>query len=279
MAHETGPRTAREPAFMTPSGGLTMGHWHGGPRSATVRAWEEGPMGIFRKISRVANAPGGLTVVICMAVVGTALLIYLLPSDQRTIVNILEIIQTAAIVVGLFSLALLSRQTRLSGAQAEHAAAVNHRLVYHQFFGDLVTANVREKLCQVAAACGCSEAFRLGTPLDGESVAKIMNDDSHHAVVVSYLDEFEEFCGAIYCGLLDEDYAYRLEGERITRLWAVFAPFIGEARKRCPRAYWEVERLACQWIERRKAEDEAEQEAQRKRAAENGVQAGIPKLK
>src|SRR5690606_33582293 len=163
--------------------------------------------------------------------------------------------------------------------QAEHAAEVAHRLVYHQFFGDLVTAAVRENLRKAATACHFDGALKDSVPLSDQAVRALDNCDEHHAVVVSYLDEFEEFCGAIYCGLLDEDYAYRLEGERVTRLWVVFGPFVRECRKRCPRAYWELERLAGQWIERRRSEDEKEQVAQRQRAAANGVQAGIPKLK
>jgi hypothetical protein len=205
-------------------------------------------------------------------------LVWLIPVSDRTPVAVAAVIQTGAVLIGLLSLVLIARQIRATAAQAASTAAVNSALAYHQYFGDLVTLEIRRQLSEVAIDCGFAEARKLGKPMCDKAVACIKANPEHDGVVSSYLDEFEEFCAAIHAKLLNEDYAYGLEATRIIRAWAVFGPFIVLTRKEKSdfRTYIELERVASSWTARRKREDEDEENAVRNRNAANGVKSVLP---
>jgi len=205
-------------------------------------------------------------------------LVWLTPAGERTPAAVGAIVQTGAVLIGLLSLVLIARQIRATAAQAAHVAAVNSALAYHQYFGDLITVQIRRQLAAVANDCGFAEARKKGEPMSPEAVKCIKDSPKHDSVVSSYLDEFEEFCAAIHAKLLNEDYAYGLEATRIIRTWAVFGPYILSSRTETQdfRTYVELERVATAWTERRRREDELEKNAARNRSAASGVQSVLP---
>jgi len=201
-----------------------------------------------------------------------------LPEEHQTPSSIAAIIQTGAIVVGLLSLVLIARQIRATATQTASSAAISRALTYHQFFGDLITAEIRQKMEAAATSCGFKDARKSGEPMTQQAVKCIKEDPGHDGVVASYLDEFEEFCGAIHAGLLDEDYAYGLEATRVIRTWKVFSPYVQATRLETSdhRTYIELERIADAWLKRRADEDQRESDARAQRNAANGVKNRIP---
>lgn len=232
----------------------------------------------FDKISERAETKAFAT---CLAVsVGVLVVvsIWLIPEQDRTVAAAMSVVQTGAVIVGLLSLVLIARQIRTTASQAAHSAAINSALTYHQYFGDLITVQVRRQLGHVANTCGFSNARKLGNPMDQDAVKCIKRSPNHDSVVAQYLDEFEEFCGAIHAKLLNEDYAYGLEGTRVIRAWDVFSPYILETRTETQdfRTYVELERIARSWTERRKAEDAKEANAKLNQDAAKGIQSVLP---
>lgn len=203
-----------------------------------------------------------------------AFLIWKLDPEARTPGGIAAIVQTAAVLVGLLSLILIAKQIRATAAQAANAAAISQSLAYHQFFGDLVTVEVHEKIRKAAAECGFADARKKGEPMSPAAVACIKENETHDAVVACYLDEFEEFCGAIHAGLLDADYAYGLEATRVIRTWKVFEPYVVACRGETGdhRTYLELETVAATWTDKR-AKDGLQQT--RKNHGDHGIKKKI----
>lgn len=212
---------------------------------------------MLKWIAKTVDSRGFITIFALTVVGGTAGAIYFMPSGDRTATSIAAVVQTAAVLVGLLSLILIGRQIRSSASQAAHAAATAKALAYHQFFGDLITVESREKLEHVADECGFKDARKSGKEMTDASVLCVKAVPAHDAMLACYLDEFEEFCGAIHAGLLDEDYSYSLEATRIIRTWKVFKPYVLATRTETDdhRTYVELERIADSWTARRVAED------------------------
>lgn len=205
-------------------------------------------------------------------------LIWAIPADERSPAAIAAILQTGAILVGLLSLVLIARQIRTTAAQAAHVAAVNSALAYHQHFGDLITVEIKRQMAEVAERCGFKESRQKGEPISADAVKCLKDNPVHDSVVSCYLDEFEEFCGAIHAQLLNEDYAYGLEANRVIRAWAIFKPYVLNSRTETEdfRTYMELERVALRWKDRREAEDEEEANSARNRNAAKGVTSVLP---
>lgn len=195
----------------------------------------------------------GVLVAVCGGVIEWGL-------DHRNFETTSRVIELGIMAAGLISLGFISLQVRLSADQAKltadqiHQTAVwNKLLSYHQFFGELLSEPLLVRFTAVSKACGLEESMRSIKEMSQASLEKIWADPNHVHVVASYLDEFEEFCGAVHAGVTDKEYAYTLECTRVVRAWTVFEPFILAARgkDKFTRCYVELERLGSEWIERR----------------------------
>lgn len=133
------------------------------------------------------------------------------------------VIQAGAVILGLFSVLVAALQVRIN-------ATWNKVLSYHNFFGELITPQALRNLMATAKACGFSEKLQTGDELSQEDVAKIVDSPSHEAIISCYLDEFEEFCAAVNAGVVDNEYAYKLEGSRVVRVHKLFASYIRHCR-------------------------------------------------
>ncbi|MNN38781.1 hypothetical protein D3C81_1527930 [compost metagenome] len=110
----------------------------------------------------------------------------------------------------------------------------------------------------MAVDCGFVEQMDKQAAITDDSINKIFQH-ADRSVLSSYLDDFEEFCGAVNAGVVNGDYAYKLESTRVIRIWVVFNPYIRKSRHNHndERCYLEIERLGSAWKQRRDAESTA----------------------
>jgi hypothetical protein len=209
-------------------------------------------MNVLEKASRQVGTRGFATVFALTVAVGCALTVWFMTPEERNYASVAAVIQTGAICIGLLSLVLIARQTRTTATLSK----INS---YHQFFGDLITTETRQRLRDLAETCKFTKEMEEQRPLTVESV-NLLQKPENRPVMSSYLDEFEEFCGAVHAGAVSEEYAYRLEATRVIRTWVVFEPFIKAIRIKAEneRCYREIARLASDWQARRVKESSDE---------------------
>ncbi|MBB4726328.1 DUF4760 domain-containing protein [Xanthomonas arboricola] len=205
--------------------------------------------GFVKWVSGLLGKKGFATSFAIGVIVAVGGIIWFLDPASRTVANVSAVVQSGAIIIGLLSIVLLSRQIR---ATADWSSVLS----YHQFFGDLITVETRRQLQEVAVACGFQKSREDATPIVQESIKTLQANPAHSAVVAAYLDEFEEFAAAVHAGVVQERYAYRLEGNRLIRTWQVFGPYIEACRQRQKDAhcYLEIEKLGTSWHARRQSE-------------------------
>jgi hypothetical protein len=114
--------------------------------------------------------------------------------------------------------------------------------------------------------------------------AKLLTDsapapDTADLVIREYLNDFEEFSSAINCGLIDDDYAYRIESTRLLNAHFGFRRMVNhwhaEDKENCERSggaipvttdyYGELLSVAERWRLRKEGEQLEETKAQEKR--------------
>ena len=184
--------------------------------------------------------------------VSAGLAIWRLPyldANGRSFSNVMAVLEVTVLAIGLYSLYLVSEQVR-------QTAKWNKLLSYHQFFGELITTAMVKDMLAVAEKFGFKAAMDKVIPMTDASLASLEKEAIDVKTILAYLDEFEEFCGAVQAGVTDHEYAYTLEATRVIRTWIVFGPFIQSQRASHPfsRCYVELERLGSAWKERREAE-------------------------
>lgn len=190
------------------------------------------------------------TVFSACVLLSATLYLYLLPAAGRTVDTVSKVVEMTALTIGLLSLVLIARQTRTT-------AKWNKLLSYHQFFGEITTRETVRALHVAAEKCNFKESMKSGQAIDVSAVDSLCNDDDSTTSVCFYLDEFEEFCGAVAAGVVDSGYAYTLEATRVIRVWAVFEPYVARRRSevKYSRCYLELQRLASTWKAQRELEE------------------------
>lgn len=146
-----------------------------------------------------------------------------------TIEDRVLLIQSIVFALGLVSVVLLVLELR-------QKASWNRVLSYHDYFGEL-PARVK-----VAELYRCFDRLGMqppsnGQPLTKEQAAAILRDQGVKGgdgvisrpggqVVREYLNDFEEFCGAINAGVVSESYVRELEGSRTINAYYGFEELI-----------------------------------------------------
>lgn len=156
---------------------------------------------------------------------------------------------------GLFSVLLIRRQLWHQEKQAERTMkqlVADHEwrtyAFYHQHFNELPTESCKKEVYALAERHGFLANFRdRGTALSRETAEALLHDKEQMDPLRYYLDSFESFCGSINAKLLDEDYAYALQGTRVVRNHAVFFPLIERWQAGAPTAYVELCKVAVRW--------------------------------
>jgi len=127
---------------------------------------------------------------------------------------------------------------------------------YHKHFSSVPRAEVNDKMYALSKQyefVDCLQGF--GQPIPTAKLDELLRDPQNDLTVRAYLDSFERFCGAVKCGLVDDDYAYSLENTRVIRTLTIFQPFIDRVRAKNSMGYLELRKLAEQWNYRRAEED------------------------
>jgi hypothetical protein len=187
-----------------------------------------------------------------------------------------EVIKLIGAIVGSLGVASLL----LVWAQLRHTATLNRLLSYHQYFHDLPNINKVRDVYRALLRCKIPVPT-WNTPLseaERDILLKDTEEPPGNAVLVvrEYLNDFEEFAAAINCGLIDEDYAYRLEATRALNayygFWEVITHWLAEDRRRAERAgnfaplttnyYGELKSVVERWRLRKEAEAAREQRKQ-----------------
>lgn len=137
------------------------------------------------------------------------------------------IVNNVLVAAGLLSIVLLIWQQRSTSSW-------NRVLSYHQYFGELPS------LAKVDDLRKCLRRLKIDAPeggvvLSATQAQEIWNDDvddekSAKHIVREYLNDFEEFCGAIRAGVVNESYARELEGNRTINAYFAFEEFIDLTR-------------------------------------------------
>lgn len=198
---------------------------------------------------------------------GTYRILMALPAGQDTVATKAAVVQTGAVVLGLFSIVLTALQVRVN-------ATWNKVLSYHNHFGSLITPEVIEKVKKVAIDRGFTDHLTEGTTIPETIAAAILENADSESLIGCYLDEFEEFCGAINAGVVDNDYAYGLEGTRILRVWNIYKLFIKKCRESdgsSPYVYKQLEVVAHRWADRRQYDNKKEAARQQKLNGRGGM--------
>lgn len=198
---------------------------------------------------------------------------YSLPKDQFTREVVLKLIEAIVGSLGVVSLLLV-------WAQLRHTAILARLLCYHQYFHDLPNNNKVRELYKVLDRCQVAVP-KWHAPLSETDTTVLFQDttsppDTAELVAREYLNDFEEFASAVNSGLIDEDYAYRLEATRALNAYYGFEQMVhhwhaedkrmsiksGGAVPATTNYYGELRSVAERWKIRKQAEMARENKAQ-----------------
>lgn len=138
--------------------------------------------------------------------------------------------------LGAVSLILLWAQLRAATNQ-DNAANIWKRVVcLHEHFGEVPRAEYAEALRRYLHELGIREPPNAYCPLEPEIVERIWADQGTDSrppgsvLIRRYLNDWEEFCGAIKVGMIDEAYAQAMEGSRVIDAFFGYRASIDKSR-------------------------------------------------
>jgi len=153
----------------------------------------------------------------------------------------LRIAELVLLSIGTASVLLLIEQIN-------QTSRWNSRLSYHQFFQEIPSHEKLSSLASMAEKLKI-DVHERSTPIDSETARTLLTNGEYKRTVVAYMNDFEEFAMAVLSGLVETEYAEKLEGLRVRRAWTVFLPWVmllrGETVSQL--AYCELEKLVLSW--------------------------------
>jgi hypothetical protein len=185
---------------------------------------------------------GRTTAVLLLVFVALAIvcLKYVVPDYKFSTVS--KTIELILMGLGLFSIVLLAEQIRLTERRGR-------RVAYHEYFDALPKQGVYDAFNQVLAKYKLEETFTASQPVPSDTAGRIYADANDSRAIRGYLDDFEEFAGAVNVGVVDEDYAFSLESSRTIRAFRVLEPLIVKYRAEMmlPTCYLQLQRVCKRW--------------------------------
>jgi hypothetical protein len=176
---------------------------------------------------------------------------------DKTFEKITRIIELGILSIGICSIWLLV-------SQLVQTRRWNQHLSYHQFFGDFPERSKIKALREKLAGLQISQPT-IEEPLTRVSADKLLSDTSGIDALCDYLNDVEEFSLAVNQKLVDQDYAFYIEGRRIIEIFFGFEVFINRLRadqqtkmqnnpnlQFATSYYCELEILARDWLEKKK---------------------------
>lgn len=192
-----------------------------------------------------------LLITTCLLAICLAIAIYLglraIPEPDQKFESVIKVIELAVLGCGLLSVILLAEQIRLTEYRAKMVA-------FHKYFHTLPRKIHQAPFVEITERYGFQKNFEEGGVLTHDVISQLVQTAADARSLRGYLDDFEELCGAVNCGVVSEKYALSLEGARVIRTYVVFMPFIRECRKTnplLPTAYKQIEVLGDKWHKER----------------------------
>lgn len=188
---------------------------------------------------------------------------------------------------GALSIILLWAQLRITNIQDRNSNIWKRVVCYHEYFKELPQTSRAEELRRYFHELGIEKPPSAYHPLDETVVDRIWADKgtadrAPGPVILSrYLSDWEDFCGAISVGVVDEDYAREMEGTRVIAAFFGYRAAINKMRhlqsqdsKARPtpwsatpfanKFFLELQKIATRWHVKRCTELAEEQERIRK---------------
>jgi hypothetical protein len=235
-------------------------------------------MAIFR--DRVSISPRTIEAIAISAFVVVVIVgvwaLWEIPKQEFTRTEILKTIEAIIGGLGVSSLLLL-------WAQLRHTAVLGKLTSYHDHFHDLPSIGKVQDLYKALGRCKVAVPTWYA-PMSEADREKLFADvepppSSAELAVREYLNDFEEFAAAIKCGLVDDDYAYRIESTRVLNAHFGFRRMVNhwhaEDKEKSERSggtipvttdyYGELLSVAERWRVRKEAEEQKEAKAQERR--------------
>jgi hypothetical protein len=159
--------------------------------------------------------------VLAISVVGisaVSIFAYIQLGPGRSFEQTSQLIENTLLALGLVTVILLIAQLR-------QTASWNSVLSYHEYFGELPNNQRAEDLYSVLQRLNIPVPS-AAEPMSKENAGKVWDDTGlaspdgvfrlvGRRVVREYLNDYEEFCGAILAGVVNEPYARELEARRV----------------------------------------------------------------
>lgn len=174
-------------------------------------------------------------------------------AGQLSFKECMDVAQVAITGLGLASIVLLWKQL-------SDTSRWNKLLSYHQFFMSFPNEDITNELRNTLREHKQDHILRDKEATLPADVAKKLYEgnepDGSKMAMDRYLDVFETFCAAIHCGLIRDDYAYKLEAGRVIKNFKRFEKYIELAQEVNKRAFVQFKHCARRWGDRRKKEDD-----------------------
>jgi hypothetical protein len=222
-----------------------------------------------------------ITAVLGLLILIASILAWLV--GTRNLESALKIAEPAFLAAGALSIVLLWAQLRSASNQERNENIWKRVVCLHENFRDVprieLAEAVRNYFCELKIDSPPSAYIPVTERLSHEIMADSGNGSRAPAKVLikHYLNDWEDFCGAISVGVIDEDYAREMEGSRLIDTFFGYREVINrlrEARARDGQAnagttgapafvnklYYEMQVVAVRWHKRR-TEEWAAQEA------------------
>jgi|GEM_PF-2419146 len=221
---------------------------------------------------------------------------------ERNVTWAVRVAEPAFMGLGALSIILLWAQLRVSNLQDEAENVWKRVVCYHNYFKELPQTARAEDLRKYFHELGIETPPSAYRPLDETLVEQIWADKGTaerppgRVVISRYLSDWEDFCGAISVGVVDEEYAREMEGTRVISAFYGYRAAINKMRQLqieeskartaagsappfANKFFLELQRIATRWHVWRSEELAKEQERIRKadEAADMArTSAGVP---
>lgn len=133
-------------------------------------------------------------------------------------------LQLVVAIIGLASLLLVWRQIK-------QASQWNRLTTQYNFLNTAFSLQLDKAIYDATGKLGLDLKGRQN-PLNPEEIDKLLGDTDAYTVLIAYLNEFENICGAVRAGIADPDVAFGIHSARVLKEFVVYKPFIDKIRAR-----------------------------------------------
>lgn len=202
---------------------------------------------------------------------------------DRTLKWAVDIAAPTCLAWGALSIILLWAQLRAAHGQERAEQVWKRVMCLHQHFHDVPRLELTDAVRQYLRELGIHSPPSAYSPLTPEQAKAIEHDKGNDkrppakVLISRYLNDWEDFCGAISVVVIDEDYAIEMEGSRLIDAFFGYREVINIFRESrahdgkvsagatgappfVNKLYYELQRIALRWHKKRTEEWKMQQE-------------------